>query len=1454
MNYVYFISSDIRRKLTKMNLGDSFENRLKAFEVSNKELKSDTALKRNWLVKKYNAKTRPTFIFFRKYFEDKLCMYILRWADVHDKYEREINEGTLEKWTQANLPSVQEEEEIESFYQKLVNEGDGALLKQKPELTSTEKDFITKQIHVNHRLKDEAIVFETRTWVEQISAEDDSFSFVTRDILEYIIEHLNDENGWGTIKLQNDQFVHLYHNENKWILTELNKDSAKKNEEPPTEYLRGYPYTMLSNPVKWIAMEKNAKSNIALTEEQIECVSSEQLNYPMFITGRAGSGKSTVLQYLFTEILTRWYRIIYQTNSNLQNPLYLSYSKELINEAKTMMEDLFEYNNCIKDLKIDYAHDIKPYENKIFQTFENIRDACILKHDPSLLHTRFSPDKKISFRQFKSMWYEKYGKDRSMLKNCGANISWHVIRTYIKGWDSDSYMPPEDYADKDYIGQKHRTVRNETFELVYNKVWLGWYKQLTESERWDDLDVVRYLLDHDYVDGDFSAIYCDEAQDFTRTEIDFILKLSCFSNRTLDKVDLLYKLPFVFAGDEFQTLSPTGFSWESIRGYFADRIFSLTGLENHFENKALPKTIEFVKNYRSTPQIVKVANRMQLLRAARFNEYSNPQEPHFKTVDADVYCVSPNSDIKMWEQIKDNNVYLIVPKDEGESVKQYIERTPLSNFITYNEKSGQAKIKHYSSSNDSGYSIKILSTSVAKGGEYANVLVYGFGLDDNFSELTSNNLRQWFDNPKDDIDKDIELKYQICNAYVALTRATKRLYIIDDFTPNSFWSFLLYSMTNEEIRMTNELLENQMLNRISTKKVNWANPELLGWIREYKKTQMTFVTQTPAQKLDEINKLRNNPDIDSDTLRQLAFDYKKFGMMEDFYLCQADAYYLEEKYEDAAALYLEAKNTNKYVDCYWHLLTISNNVAGLIDKIGQVNDRIEDIRTFWCNKLNHTLYPADLKKLLNDIVIQLESDTSNITPWKKILNFAFPLIEITKGAVSSIKQIIATNLKLSNYGITIENRDLALFAYKCDAIDDALVIWESMQRTLRPTIYYEYKWNNIDYPQKIEYAKDTKDPHWYDKVVSEYRFHKDLKLEKEHLKILLDAIRLGNYIEEYKNLFPYMLATVDSYDDISILLNEAKQFNIFVQDEAVDVLGRVKFNKFNEWRFYPSEYNTDEYLYFMAAVDSIKYIKQPDYNEIISNKYKSGYETYDIVREFDNHKNKAYSLLFFSELGKAFEKRNKYTDILSYYEAAEKMSDNFIFKKYMDTRWIVYKELQANYEQSQGNIKNYERYKNSALKMREKWDYAPNDNLDEYDLTIDDWTSFFIYAINIKKFIDKQSQSSTDIIEVVNPKINIVNNENNSLNQLVLLKQDYSYGNYLISYSKEKNYVIIRDEERQLKIQNGQFKSHDFYLENNKLFETDSDKLTPFEIEIDNIKIIIRIMDSEISDPLIFIL
>lgn len=229
----------------------------------------------------------------------------------------------------------------------------------------------------------------------------------------------------------------------------------------------------------------------------------------------------------------------------------------------------------------------------------------------------------------------------------GPALSWHVIRTYIKGWDAEEYLSPESYEE---IGRDNKSVSNDVFANVYERVWENWYQEKQEQEGWwDDQDLVRYCLAPDddacesCVSEKISAVFCDESQDFTRTEIEFILRLSLYSNRRIFDTNTLNQLPFIFAGDEFQTLNPTGFSWNSLRSYFTERLIHATSLSTTI---GAPEPVTLTKNYRSTAPVVKLANRLQLLRQTRCDNDKKftPQIPYYAEGNANsVYCLSPES-------------------------------------------------------------------------------------------------------------------------------------------------------------------------------------------------------------------------------------------------------------------------------------------------------------------------------------------------------------------------------------------------------------------------------------------------------------------------------------------------------------------------------------------------------------------------------------------------------------------------------------------------------------------------------------------------------------------------------------------------------------------------------------------------------------------------------------------
>jgi len=253
---------------------------------------------------------------------------------------------------------------------------------------------------------------------------------------------------------------------------------------------RAYPLSMFNDKDFWRQMEKDKDSNFILSDEEIGIVSNPP-GYPLFISGRAGSGKSTVLQYLFAEFLLR-----YLSNAGVKPPVYLSYSVNLIDNAKKLSTSLFDKNYAytakLKDIRKTFKTDVEPLFDKTFFVFRQLVRECIGEQNKDVLDSRFQQTNCLSYTRYRELWNSKFGRERDASKKYGPALSWHVIRTYIKGWDSEAYLEPDDYTR---IGRSDKSVSDSTFKLVFDKVWRLWYQKLQrEKNLWDDQDLVRYCV------------------------------------------------------------------------------------------------------------------------------------------------------------------------------------------------------------------------------------------------------------------------------------------------------------------------------------------------------------------------------------------------------------------------------------------------------------------------------------------------------------------------------------------------------------------------------------------------------------------------------------------------------------------------------------------------------------------------------------------------------------------------------------------------------------------------------------------------------------------------------------------------------------------------------------------------------------------------------------------------
>jgi hypothetical protein len=526
---------------------------------------------------------------------------------------------------------------------------------------------------------------------------------------------------------------------------------------------RAYPGEIASSFENWEKIELDDRINMAMSAEEENLLHSIQ--FPAFINGRAGSGKSTMLHYAFAYYCEEYLKQV--TNKALSpekqqelRPLFLTYSDSLSMEArKTVLLILRRHHQYGGEtLQVTADHNLL---NSCFQTFQTFLLNC-LKNERI---EDFSLSKYLSFNEFKK-WYKKsYPQEQY-----SAEICWHVIRTYIKGYHCDDgeqdFLDFEDYQNE--VRTNHKTVSDDDFQEIFNTVWKGYQRFCKKEKYWDDQDLARTVL-AEIVNGEiqpplYAATFCDEAQDFTRIEFQLILRLSVWLKYQLPHS--IESLPFAFAGDPLQTLNPTGFNWTSFCASFYENIVlpldpeETRGLRKHNEWK--PE--ELKQNYRSSTPIVKFTNVVNLWRATLFNLHDlEPQLPWWLDTGRQPekgICSHGRLDIedlkKLYETQKTTT--FLLPCDEGGEL----------DFIQ-----GDSILKRVISIEDDKVPNNVYTAAGLKGLELSSVIVCWFG------EYYANEFNRIRLDPINTEVASLKLEYFLNKLYVAVSRSTKFLGIID---------------------------------------------------------------------------------------------------------------------------------------------------------------------------------------------------------------------------------------------------------------------------------------------------------------------------------------------------------------------------------------------------------------------------------------------------------------------------------------------------------------------------------------------------------------------------------------------------------------------------------------------------------------------------------------------------
>ena len=536
-----------------------------------------------------------------------------------------------------------------------------------------------------------------------------------------------------------------------------------------------------------------------------------------------------------------------------------------------------------------------------------------------------------------------------------------------------AYLNKEEYLN---LGIKQSIFAEEQRPEVYNLFQR--YTEFLDKENYYDSNIIAYKY-IPLVHTTYDAIVVDEVQDFTNSQLSLILK------------SLKDNSQFLLCGDANQIVHPNFFSWSKLKSFF------YKGTELNAPNI----TRILAVNYRNTPEVTELANRV-----LRFKNY------RFGSIDKESH-------------------YLIESTSENHGTVNCLEATPniIKEIDTRTSKSTSYAIlvlqdHHKQKAKEFFNSPLVFTVQEAKGLEYENIILYNFiSSEKKYTEISKNMDSSFLDTDfkysraKEKTDKSLEIyKFYINALYVAITRSICNVYMIESNPTHKF----LRLLDINQIKEVN--IETQESSREEWQKE--ANKLLIQGKEEQAKAiednilQHTVVPWQPINN-EELIKLRTN-----------VLDQKTASKKDTFKLLNYAIIYsnsvIIKKLQDIGVK--AAKNTSKCIpimlDEYFSDYTYKHTNALLeaIDKYG----------TDFRNQFNLTPLMAAAyvgRKNHVETLISLEAsltsvDNNHRNAFMIAISRAADDKKYCAGAFSEIYQYLKPNalvLKINNKLVKIES-------------------------------------------------------------------------------------------------------------------------------------------------------------------------------------------------------------------------------------------------------------------------------------------------------------------------------------------------------------------------------------------------------------------------------------------------
>ncbi len=842
-----------------------------------------------------------------------------------------------------------------------------------------------------------------------------------------------------------------------------------------------YPALLLYDWKHWERMERSSSPVLALSAEEIGLLAEfrRMKTLPTLLEGRAGSGKSTMLFYFLAEAIASWR----DNGLDTRRVLFVTQSDMLLKEAKENVGALSRVCEKLFLAERKGTHRFNDGPCTFLTLYELLFKLLDLRGKAGRFFERKVADCYVNIARFRRLFYglgddfKAKGREfqynfrgQGQIRNISAELSWFVIRSYIKGHavidpedGSILWMDPEAYSE---LPSGDRNVDQDVFKAVYENVWQGWYRELTTDHQgpsifWDDQDLalscmVAVSAKSAEAEEIYALIVCDEGQDFTPIETDVLTHFLAYRYYDMRPHHPL-RLPLLVAADPFQSINPSGFRWEGVKDILNT---SLQGSNTTFGLVDVRhKELEF--NYRNDWHIARLANTIQACRRFLLKCRTIPQKI-WKNRENDLPVGYVRFDMK--------------DKKSVESIRARILHIDVDMIVPYRE----VEIIEALSLPSIESAEFIVTPIEIKGLERKSVIVAGFG--DYFYRCFwgQEPFRDRWSLPENPVS--FELEYFFNNLYVAVTRAREELVILDTIEGfDSFW----------------DLLPNAVRDWTGSDPKNYDWEENCRY--EYEEYDLANMEGgDPVSKArewrDRGSENQDAADMDravywfSRALRRYDEDYTLHQYDRDELIaekneCRAWSYYFRGlKVEAATVMSDEGGNPAKAVEWLWEDLRWSELIKSIeshhrrLPPFWKDRNRLAD---FSLKRQKQESFSIDETRLFLDLLEKEEQSRkmdegkgSSRSPWNQLINDFISTVANHCEKETSEKQI---QLDALNFGGRMEN----VFSLSYEAL---AIIAYTVKRTDKAIRYFEYAGMSDDYRYHELLALKKKYPenlmHW----------------------------------------------------------------------------------------------------------------------------------------------------------------------------------------------------------------------------------------------------------------------------------------------------------------------------------------------------------------------------------------